>query len=259
MSAVVRMLARLAALLALVAPPAPAGDRYVALGDSFSSGTGTRAYDLSPTCQRSRHAYPALVAERRPDLKLAFAACAGATTQDVLVHQMSRVDGATRLVTMTIGGNDAGFAPVLGACSQSPEACAHATARAQRFMREELPARLAAVYAEVRRRAPAAQVIVLGYPRLFTGRSCAAAAIAQAGLARLNRAADLLRDTTRAAVRAAGAGFVFRDAVAPFERHEICSRNPWINGLTSPLTESFHPNAAGHRRGYAALVLRAIA
>ena len=259
MSAVVRMLARLGALLALVAPPAPAGDRYVALGDSFSSGTGTRAYDLSPTCQRSRRAYPALVAKRRPDLKLVFAACAGATTQDVLMHQMSLGDGATRLVTMTIGGNDAGFAPVLGACSQSPATCAGATERAQRFMREQLPGRLAAVYAEVGKRAPAAKVVVLGYPRLFTGRTCGAAAIAQVGLSRLNRAADLLRDTIRAAVRAAGAGFAFRDAIAPFERHEICSRSPWVNGVTSPITESFHPNAAGHSRGYAPLVLRAIA
>lgn len=259
MSAVVRLLARLGALLALVAPPAPTGDRYLALGDSFSSGTGTRAYDLSPTCQRSRHAYPALVAKRRPDLKLVFAACAGATTQEVLMHQMSRLDGATRLVTMTIGGNDAGFAPVLRACSQSPAACADATDRAQRFMREQLPVRLAAVYAEVRKRAPAAKVVVLGYPRLFTGRSCGAAAIAQNGLSRLNRAADLLRDTIRAAVRAAGAGFVFRDAIAPFERHEICSRSPWVNGLTSPIAESFHPNAAGHSRGYAPLVLGAIA
>ncbi|HEV2786620.1 MAG TPA: SGNH/GDSL hydrolase family protein [Solirubrobacteraceae bacterium] len=259
MSAVVRMLARLGALLAFVAPPSSAGGPYVALGDSFSSGTGTRAYELSPACQRSRHAYPALVAERRPNLKLAFAACAGATTEDVLRDQMSSVDDATRLVTITIGGNDAGYAPVLGACLQSPAACARATDRAQRFIRAELPGRLDAVYAEIRRRAPAAKVIVLGYPRLFTGRSCAAAAIARAGLSRLNRAADLLRDTTGAAVRAAGEGFVFRDAIAPFQRHEICSQRPWINGLTSPITESFHPNAAGHSRGYAPLVLRAIA
>ena len=258
MSAAVRMLARLGALVALAAPPAPAGERYVALGDSFSSGTGTRTYDLSPSCQRSRHAYPALVAKRRPALKLVFAACAGATTDDVLLDQMLRVDDATRLVTITIGANDAGFGPVLGACSQSPAACARATGNAERFIREQLPGRLATVYSEIRTRAPAAQVIVLGYPRLFTGEACGAAGIARAGLSRLNRGAVLLRDTTRVAVRAAGAGFVFRDAIAPFERHEICSRRPWINGLTNPITESFHPNAAGHSRGYAPLVLRAI-
>ena len=257
MSAAVRMLARLGSLVALAAPPAPAADRYVALGDSFSSGTGTRAYDLSPSCQRSRHAYPALVAKRR-GLKLAFAACAGATTDDVLLDQMLRVDETTRLVTITIGGNDAGFGPVLGACSQSPAACARATGQAERFIREQLPGRLATVYSEIRTRAPAAQVIVLGYPRLFTGEACRAAGIARGGLSRLNRGADLLRDTTRATVRAAGAGFVFRDAIVPFERHEVCSQRPWINGLTNPITESFHPNAAGHSRGYAPLVLRAL-
>ena len=258
MSALARTLLRLAALFALVAPapPSPSAERYVALGDSFSAGTGAGGYDQSPACQRSRRAYPALVAARRPDLKLVFAACAGATTDDVLLDQVSHVDGATRLVTITIGGNDAGFVPVLAACARSPAACAQADDRARRFIRGELPGRLDAVYSRIRRRAPTARVVVLGYPRLFTGGPCRAAPAARADLARLNRTAGLLHETIGNAVRAAGAGFVFRNAIEAFEGHEICSQRPWLHGLADALGESFHPNAAGHRRGYAPLVMR---
>jgi hypothetical protein len=52
----------------MLAPaPAQAGTgRYVALGDSYSSGTGTREYiDDGTTCQRSVHAYPSLLAAQR--------------------------------------------------------------------------------------------------------------------------------------------------------------------------------------------------
>ena len=122
--AVAKTVVRVAALLALVAPSAPAAERYVALGDSFSSGTGTGTYDLDGNCQRSRYAYPALVAERRSNLKLVFAACAGATTDDVLLTQASQLNRATRLVTITIGGNDVRFSDVFSACVQGgPAAC----------------------------------------------------------------------------------------------------------------------------------------
>ena len=256
--AAINLLAQLGALLALVAPSGPGGpQRYVALGDSYSAGTGTSAYDASAGCQRSRHAYPALVAARRPNLKLVFAACAGATTDDVLLDQVARLNEATRLVTITIGGNDVGFAEVLGACVRaSATACANAIDSGTALIREALPAKLDAVYREIRRRAPDARVIVLGYPRLFSRSGCQS--IPRALVARLNRGAVLLRDTVRRRVRAAGRGFSFQDALGAFEGHGICARSPWIHGLVSPVNESYHPNRAGHSRGYAPLVLRAI-
>ena len=261
MRGVLRLLVRFAALLALLAAPAPAptAERYVALGDSYSAGTGAGSYESGRDCRRSRRAYPALVARRRPSLKLVFAACPGATTADVLRSQVARVDEATRLVTITIGGNDAGFAFVIGSCADPGATCAAALDHARRYIRDVLPARLDAVYAAIRRRAPRAKVVALGYPRLFATTPCAAApSFTRAELTQLNRAADLLRDTIRGRVTAAGHGFAFRDAAARFAGHEICSRRPWLNGLTTPLGDSFHPNAAGHERGYARLVLSAI-
>ena len=57
--------------LTIVATPVAAGaDRYVALGDSFSSGVGTGSYTLSSSCRRGVYAYPWLVAQQRPDTSL---------------------------------------------------------------------------------------------------------------------------------------------------------------------------------------------
>jgi lysophospholipase L1-like esterase len=252
-----KTIVRVAALLAVVVPSAPAADRYVALGDSYSSGTGTGTYDLAGSCQRSRYAYPALVAKRRSNLKLVFAACAGATTDDVLLTQASRLNEATRLVTITIGGNDVGFGDVFSACLQGGSAaCGAAIGSAQRSIRTALPGDLDAVYTRIRTRAPAARVIVLGYPRLFSAAGCQT--IPRAQVARLNRTATLLRDTVRGQVKAAGKRFSFRDAIPAFAGHGICARTPWINGLLSPVVESYHPNRAGHSDGYAPLVLRAL-
>jgi hypothetical protein len=51
--------------------------KYVALGDSYSSGTGTRTY-FESKCQRSVYAYPYLLHEAHPDWTFVDAACSGA-------------------------------------------------------------------------------------------------------------------------------------------------------------------------------------
>src|SRR5687768_8413680 len=110
-----------AALLALAAPllAAPAAVHgaapppYVALGDSYSSGTGTRSYLADGTsCQRSTSAFPSLVAAAR-GYALNFRACSGAKVADVTTTQLGALTTATRYVTISVGGNDAGFADVL--------------------------------------------------------------------------------------------------------------------------------------------------
>lgn len=77
----------LALAAALPAQAAP-GDRYVALGDSYSSGTGTGSYlDDGTSCHRSTRAYPSLVAASG-GLDLDLRACSGATTADVTATQL---------------------------------------------------------------------------------------------------------------------------------------------------------------------------
>src|SRR5690606_34275109 len=61
---------------------------YVALGDSYASGLGTREYiDDGSGCSRSDHAYPSLLADEI-GADLTFAACSGATTADLVSSQL---------------------------------------------------------------------------------------------------------------------------------------------------------------------------
>ncbi|HMJ03113.1 MAG TPA: hypothetical protein VK506_09230 [Conexibacter sp.] len=82
------------ASLVVVAGGASADD-YVALGDSYSSGVGTKSF-FEATCKRSSYAYPRLVAANRPGTSLVFRACSGATTSSVLAEQVSSVNAGPR-------------------------------------------------------------------------------------------------------------------------------------------------------------------
>ena len=247
------------ALLALAAAPALAdGAGYVALGDSYSSGVGTRTYyPEDGSCHRSPKAYPVLVAVRL-GVSLGFTACSGATSGDVLSEQLWPLSRSTGYVSVSIGGNDAGFKRVLAACAAPwPFDCASEITRAQSYIRDELPAQLENVFAAIRSRAPGARVAVAGYPRLFNGRDCGAATFfSPAEETRLNRAADLLA-TTESSV-ANRFGFRFVDPRAAFAGHAACDPIEWVNGLSSPVTESFHPNLSGQADGYAPLVYGAL-
>src|SRR5262245_4734291 len=91
------------------AAAAVAQPQYVALGDSYSSGVGTRVfYKESGSCYRSPEAYGPKIAAAR-GYALSFQACSGATTTEVNSKQLGTLSSSTSLVTITIGGNDAGF------------------------------------------------------------------------------------------------------------------------------------------------------
>jgi len=99
--------------------PAATTYSYVALGDSYSSGVGTGSYTLDSTCKRSVYAYPYLYTQKHAGTSLTFVACSGAKTSDVLAIQVQSVTKSTTLVTMTVGGNDIGFANLIYQCTLS--------------------------------------------------------------------------------------------------------------------------------------------
>lgn len=246
----------LAAVLLAAALLAPAGARaagtYVALGDSYAAGLGAGGAPQGGACRRSPDAYPARAAASLPGLRLDTRACSGATTTDVLAGQVPAVTPAARLVTVTAGGNDAGFASVMVGCALAP--CGPAVAAAARLVRSLLPARLDALYRAVRARAPAARVLVLGYPRLFGPLWCPGAA----GFSTMERGAlNALADALDAvlAARAAAAGVRYRSTIGAFAAHGVCSPDPWLHGLDPwHPSWSFHPTRTGQARGYAPLV-----
>lgn len=236
------------------APRADAAVEYVALGDSYSSGVGTRDYiDDGTGCLRSTSAYPWLDAGRI-GATLVFAACSGATTDSVREQQLGELDSGTGYVTVSAGGNDAGFTSVLTECAQ-PEwlsDCNGAVDGAEDIIVNTLPTELDSLYYEIRYRAPYATVIVVGYPHIFNGEDCNAGTFfSPEDEARLNGAADLLDDTL--ASKADQYGFYFADPRGTFTGHAVCDDSEWINGLSDPIDESYHPNGDGHV-GYADLV-----
>jgi hypothetical protein len=166
--------------------------------------------------------------------------------------QISSVTSATSLVSVSIGGNDAGFGDVIVECAKPSwlSNCAGRVTTAQNFIRNTLPGRLNSVYSAIKNQAAAtAKVAVLGYPRIFMGEDCNAGTFFSADdMNRLNATADLLRDTIRA--RAQAYGLTFKDAIPSFTGHAVCSSTEWLNGLSNPVGESYHPNRTGHSSGY---------
>ncbi|MEV4438825.1 SGNH/GDSL hydrolase family protein [Streptomyces sp. NPDC049577] len=222
---------------------------YVALGDSYSSGVGAGSYDsASGDCKRSTRAYPALWAAAHHPSAFAFTACSGARTGDVLSSQLGPLNSATGLVSISIGGNDAGFGDTMSTCVMSDDAsCLQRIDQARAFAQNELPAKLDQVYGAIRAKAPAAHVVVLGYPRFYrTGGFCIGLSDTKRNA--INNAADLLDSIT--AKRAADHGFAFADVRTTFTGHELCSGSAWLNSVTLPVDESYHPTAAGQSGGY---------
>ncbi|MBS1860534.1 MAG: SGNH/GDSL hydrolase family protein [Actinobacteria bacterium] len=255
-------LIRIAAVMAVVAlclafAAQAMATKYVALGDSYSSGTGTRTF-YEPTCQRSVYAYPYLLHEAHPSWTFVDAACAGATTSTLLSEQVSSVTSETNWVTYTIGGNDAGFSHVITECALPSWAsdCNGAINEAQTIIKNTLPGRLDSVNNAIKSRAPNAKVVVLDYPKLFNGENCNLFTFfTSAEEARLNETAELLKSVISAAATRAGSNFVFRDVIPAFIGHAVCdggsgSSTEWINGLSNPTSESYHPKVTGHADGY---------
>jgi hypothetical protein len=250
----------LAALLVLVAVPALArAVSYVALGDSYSSGVGTRTYySDSGSCYRSPKACPVLVASQL-GYSLSFRACSGAKTTDVINNQLGPLSSSTNKVSISIGGNDAGFADVITECAFPSWAsdCNGAINAAQAYINNTLPSRLNSTFSAIRSRAPNATVAVVGYPRLFMGVDCNAGTwFSSTEMTRLNQTADLLASVESG--RAAAYGFRFVDPRSAFTGHAVCSSSEWINGLSWPVMESYHPNVNGQNSGYRPLVAAAL-
>ncbi|HEX5988292.1 MAG TPA: SGNH/GDSL hydrolase family protein [Nocardioides sp.] len=237
-----------------LAPPAGAETVYVALGDSFASGVGTRTYyDDSGSCYRSPKAYPVLDAARI-EATLVFVACSGANVPEVRAEQVPALTEATTLVTVQVGGNDAGFGKVISTCAQPWWAadCHGVIDDAQTFIAEKLGGRLDNLYGDIEARAGDAGVVVVGYPRLFNGEDCNAGTwFSKKEMTRLNQTADQLNAKIKA--RATAAGYAFADPTRSYVGHAVCADVEWVNGLSDPLRESYHPNVKG-QKGYADLV-----
>jgi lysophospholipase L1-like esterase len=237
----------------VVLPAAAAGVNYVALGDSYASGVGTDDYISDGTsCDRSEEGYAGLWASSHGAASFDLAACSGATTSDVISGQLGGLSTSTTLVTVTIGGNDAGFTSVMENCIlESDSGCASKIATAENTVRTVLPARLDTVYTDIRSRAPNASVVVLGYPRFYQVPGSCVVGLSNTKRTDIDAGSDVL-DTTISGEVAKFSGFRFADVRTAFSAHEICSSGTaWIHSVDfTHITDSYHPTAAGYSGGY---------
>ncbi|MGC0332986.1 hypothetical protein RKD23_005976 [Streptomyces sp. SAI-170] len=227
-----------------------AATSYVALGDSYSSGVGTGSYiSSSGDCKRSTKAYPYLWAAANSPSSFSFNACSGARTDDVLSGQLGPLNSGTGLVSISVGGNDAGFADVMTTCVLSSDSgCIDRINTARAYVDSTLPGKLDSVYSAIRTRAPSARVVVLGYPRFYKlGTTCLG--LSETKRSAINAASDHLNSAI--ATRAAAHGFVFGDVRTTFTGHELCSGSAWLNSVNwLNIGESYHPTVNGQSGGY---------
>lgn len=238
----------------LVSSPASAQTtvRYVALGDSYSSGVGAGSYTSSSgSCDRSTKAYSQLWANANDPASYVSVACSGATTGTVISSQLSALSSSTTLVSITVGGNDVGFSSVMETCVlDSTSSCVSAVDAAEAKMTSTLPGSLNSVLADIATDAPDAHVVVLGYPDLYDlSKSAGCIGLSTTDRTDLNVAAGVLDGQISAAAARYGDFYV---SVQPyFAGHEICDSSSWLHSVNIlDIGESYHPTATGQADGY---------
>ncbi|WP_142060633.1 SGNH/GDSL hydrolase family protein [Pseudarthrobacter sp. B4EP4b] len=287
-SAFAAFLATLVMALGFTAVPADAAPQeqvdYVALGDSYTAGTGAGEPLRPPNvdCWQSQPGYVDLVGASGRIKLAANGACHGAvlsrlsptydpviytpTVQEQIRSLVARRDLSrrTELVSMTAGANDLGFARVLGVCAFSDEATCSAAVTAATSPKALgfLTASLIQTYGTIQVIAPNARIAVLGYPLLFAP-SSPFAPIPPANQAAMNQATLAVNGTIAQAVRKVDAlpltDIKFVDVTSEFAGHAVNTAEPWLqldpNNFAADY--NFHPNKEGHR-AYASALLEAV-
>jgi lysophospholipase L1-like esterase len=256
--------------------PEPAPVDYVALGDSFSAGPLVPDARSDPAgCFRSTNNYPAYLAGYLGVRTYRDVTCSGARTRDFLrpqqlpfgqatPPQLDALSAGTDLVTVGIGGNDFGlFGSLVGTCAALRDRDPGGAPCRQSFIRRiggrQVDTRLrdarrvedhvARALRAVARRAPDAEVYLVGYPRLLPDRGrCVAVPFAAGDYTWGGRVARQLNASLRGAADRAGATFV--DLYPASRGHDACAGpQAWLNGSEAllGLAAGFHPFQAGMR------------
>jgi lysophospholipase L1-like esterase len=240
---------------------------YVAMGSSFAAGpgVGSRTADSPIRCSRSADNYAHLFAQKR-GLALADVTCSGATTQSILKGgrslppQLDAVGPQTKLVTVTIGGNDVSYLGNLfgWSCENAPQRIHPAWSRlvckvipkaAVEAKFSGLEGRMRKIVDGVHQRSPNAKVIFVDYVTILpaTGSCPDKLPLSEAELERARAVASRLAALTGKVAKETGSGLVKASELT--EGHDVCSADPWVFGLQFPESPSiygpvaYHPNA----------------
>lgn len=237
------------------------GPEYVAIGDSFTSGGPIGALQsTNDGCQRSSRDYPSLVAHTI-GLTLTDVSCHGANTREALAGtdetraQLAAVTDKAKLVTISLGGNDNGiYVSVFLNCIRYAKANLPGSPCRDKiggWVASRIPqvrTGLNNLIAAVQARAPEARVMVINYLRILPDDArCDAVPYPSGDVAWVAGVERGLAGAMRQA--AANRGVELIDMHQKSEGHDVCSDEPWTNGLRPKLRDGLflHPNAAGQR------------
>ena len=240
---------------------------YVALGDSYSSGAGINPLVVGApaTCSRSQLNYSQVIAKVTRPKSYTDVTCSGARTSDFfssqadgVAPQLDAVNKKTRLVTMTIGGNDEGvFVDSFFGCARVGAGDPTGNPCEQKFgstftdlIKNRTYPNLVKALSAVRAKAPRATVVILGYPQILPPEgslACyAVTGISIGDVPWLVNQAKVANDVVRRAAAATGARYV--DTYTPSAGHDACSGPAarWMEPLVAPVNAlPVHPNAVG--------------
>lgn len=242
--------------------------RYVALGDSYSAASGVVPPDpaADPRCARSLLNYPKVIAEK-VGADLTDVTCGAAETKDYwtsqhdgVAPQLEALSKRTQLVTMTIGGNDSGVfldsivqcgaagASTLGQGSPCRDQYGSSF---EDTVRDTTYPSLVKALTKVHRRAPRAEVAIIGYPWILPKQvGCFdRMPVAEGDVPYLRSLQRTLNDAVRRAAAATGSTYVNLNRVS--DGHDACQPlgTRWVEPVlqgTNPVI--VHPNALGEQR-----------
>jgi lysophospholipase L1-like esterase len=252
----------------------PPGSRYVAMGSSYAAGPGILPVEHWGALRSGRN-YPHQVAQAL-SLRLTDVTCSGATTSNILTTPQRTLSGTlppqidavtpdTRLVTVTAGGNDAGYIGALTKISvvnavlrRVPSIPPQAAGRLHRWAGavpapsqfDAVSGALTRVVEAVRGRAPQAQMVLVDYLSVLAPGATGPGhlPLADDEARQFSDAAASLAAAFEQAATATGAGLVRASAASA--GHGAGSADPWVTGLRFgiPFTGGpvpYHPTLAG--------------
>jgi lysophospholipase L1-like esterase len=161
------------------------------------------------------------------------------------------VSASTSLISITIGGNDVGFASVMETCVLGSNSdCVNAVNQAESEANTTLPGALDTLFSDMKADAPNAHVVVLGYPEFYDlSKSSTCVGLSTTKRTALNGGADVLDNQIQAA--AGRASFSYADVRSAFAGHEICDGGSYLHSVDwSFLEDSYHPTSSGQANGY---------
>ena len=259
-------------------PAAPAYQEYVALGDSWSADVVVANTDGTPDatyapmgCAQSHRNYPKLLAAALKVPVFRDATCGSATTDDFYAPQtglptgetnpaqFDRLTPTTDLVTVGVGGNDAGFAGAAMDCiNPSPEG-AHCKEKYTAGGRDQLADQIKAAEPKVVRalkeihlRSPKARILMVNYLAGIPQTGCyPVVPISDSDMAYLYATFNKLNAMVKRAAAAGGAQLV--DTYTPSIGHHVCSAPTYryvegLGGVSAngpAVAVPAHPNSAG--------------